>query len=674
MNRGRRPHIHGSTLRAALALLSCLLAPVARAIAVDPPRQDSVDALVEDVASADKVARESAPAAAVPPEVLSGIEACDGLAASLSACQPETPCVDALVALYDAFASVAATTSDTLLRRAAARVRTEVGELLPRLGAAFDEVRAGRCGSVAPAGARAARVRLDVDGRTLRVSPLVALRAGRTYALVVDGVSPNVLTALRDSAVPRSEGRRTVLPTGAFEEPLERFLAEKPASIDVAAARALGERAEPGLDALPGSPALAVVQMVLPAVPSGKEMAALRAWFVDGRAVPAATVATVHVVDARAGLLAERAEVPRLSCSETATVVIDPQPLVTIVPQALQTLTKGTYPSLDLRGGVTDEPPRTVALPYHLALPRDAGPDTPVVIVVDGHGGSAVRSLRRHAEGILDRGMALVTVELPEQGDRAAAADASGDDHDPIRINRNIRQGTIDVLAMVHALRNCGLPLPDGRRLRPSRIEYLGYSLGAMVGVAARSVEPALGTMVLVAPGGDFAGWLVLPLVPSLGTQLVTCLGGPEHGSSCLAARTCKAPGNCMIDPDVFWLGEEIRPLYTLLAAGADPLEFATTRTGGASKAPLLLLTGGADVVLNPLLATRLTDAYAMRPSAPNLRRGPRSVRLQFPQLDHDMIRVDDVKRVAYDFLAAGHLSSRARPAAGSGSARVPAR
>ena len=43
--------------------------------------------------------------------------------------------------------------------------------------------------------------------------------------------------------------------------------------------------------------------------------------------------------------------------------------------------------------------------------------------------------------------------------------------------------------AIVHALRDCGLVLPDGSRYRPSRISYVGYSLGAMVGVVARGVE-----------------------------------------------------------------------------------------------------------------------------------------------------------------------------------------
>ena len=90
-----------------------------------------------------------------------------------------------------------------------------------------------------------------------------------------------------------------------------------------------------------------------------------------------------------------------------------------------------------------------------------------------------------------------------------------------------------------------------------------------------------------------------------------------------------------------------------MVAAGADPLEFAGHRTGAASHAPLLLLTAGEDPMLHPLLATHLTDALGMTPTGvEHQRRGPRSTAVQWPSLGHEMVDNPQVRAQAYDFIA----------------------
>jgi pimeloyl-ACP methyl ester carboxylesterase len=248
--------------------------------------------------------------------------------------------------------------------------------------------------------------------------------------------------------------------------------------------------------------------------------------------------------------------------------------------------------------------------------------------------------------------MALLALELPDQGERAVPGQDYFDALDPGRLAVNIRQSVVDVTAVLHAAKGCGLVLPGGERFTPSEVRYAGYSLGSIVGSVARSEEPELGATVLFAPGGDLPGWMMLHVGVGIGSGFLTCIGGPQHGESCKDSRRCAPPGVCTSDPYFSRLGALLDPLYHLVTGPGDPLSVAGERRPPASRAPLLLITGGKDFVLQPALATRLADAYRMRPVAPHRRRGPRSTFVQWPGLGHNLMDVPAVREQAYTFLA----------------------
>ena len=178
-----------------------------------------------------------------------------------------------------------------------------------------------------------------------------------------------------------------------------------------------------------------------------------------------------------------------------------------------------------------------------------------------------------------------------------------------------------------------------------------------MVGLIARSVEPEIGTTALLAAGGDLPGWMMLHAPHQFHPKLLSCIGGPDSGADCLGdTAACEPPGLCGVDPFRFQLGEQFALPFAWAAAGGEPLAFAIQRTGPANSADVLIFTGGNDYTLHPLLATRLGDALGLRIVGPHLRRGPGGLRVQRPELGHDL-REDPLVRQE----TANFLSSRGR-------------
>jgi hypothetical protein len=641
--------------------------------AFDPPRADTVGAVAARVGQTVEILETIAAGIGLDGEALRKLAPCEPLATSRGESGQPGVCAEGLVQVHAELGRRRSGTSDPLIRAATDRAAAQVSgtvSLLAWLEA--DASAGGPDRALAPRGRDAGIVLLAEDDRSIAVEPLRALRAGREYALVLEAPEsfgePPATLATREEEQRLNAERFAGATAGPALEKVAAFVADLAAS-DAAA----GSAAAPRADFAP----FASVRLTLARPIESADLRSLRAYFVAARDAPrSGVVARFRTVDARTGMADARSELRSESCPP-----VELQSLATPVGTTVPALYGGQTETLDLaaasaatptpalragpaetpaladQSGATPSPsddgeaPRRAALDLLVAVPTGLGDATPLVVALDGHQGSARRVLARHGADLLARGLAVLSFDLPGHGTRTAEGDFVVA-NEPARLTRGMRQGAVDVLASVRAAVVCGFRLPDGRSYRPRSVRFLGYSLGAMVGALARAVEPDLGTTVFLAPGGDLFGWLMLRLGPALGARFVACLGGPEHGASCIEDGACAPPGRCIVDPFFQGLHETIERAYRQATALGDPLSFATRRTGETSHGRLLLVTGGNDAVLYPGLASRLADAYGMHVVGPHRRRGPRSALVQWPQLGHDLHQHPDVRRQADEFLA----------------------
>jgi hypothetical protein len=653
-------------LGVALLLLAALFPALrGRARAEDPPPQDSLAALAADAARAVEEVRARAAALGLAEDDVRPAGACASLPAAASACSAVglAPCEDALARLYGRLRGLAATL-DPVRAGLAEYTAAAVGGLANRLAVARDALAAGRCRHLAMPGAHPSRLVLDLDGRTIVVEPLTPLRAGRRWALVVDGLDEPALASARASVAPRSAGDGSiVVPPGAFADRVAGA-AEPADGLRAADAVAFLRRLEQDVTGLAGLAPFSGVQLTLPSPLTEAQLATVRAAFVPAGGAPAAaTVAVFRTYDARPALVAYRDAVARAGCSE--------RPLTPVEVERVGSALHGEYRSLEIRGetglartlGVAASAAPVVTRPFLLALPRTMDGPVPLVVAVHGHGSRASEMLAAHAAGVTSRGMALMALDLPEHGERAVEGRVFLDALVPSLLAVNVRQAVVDVMGAVHAARVCGLVLPDGRRFTASDVRYLGYSLGGIVGAVARSVEPGLGPTALLAPAGDLTTWMMLRIGLGLGSGFVSCIGGADNGRNCQHGAGCAPPGVCEQDPALGRLAAATQLPYRLVLAGSDPLSVAGQPGGDGSEAPLLVVTGGRDEVLLPLLATRLADAYRLHPSGAHRRRRRQVTLVQWPDLGHDLGMRKRPDEQAYVFLAdAGRGVRRVAP------------
>jgi hypothetical protein len=656
-----------------------LLALVAgRARGEDPPPQDSIDAAVADAARAIGNVRKLGPglgldAAAAAPAACADLETPLGRCAA----RDPTPCMDSLERLYDRLVELRGE-PDPIRSGAAEYLAAGIATATLRLAAAREAITAGRCDHVGALGTHPSRIVVGGDGRTILVEPLRPLRAGRRYALVVEGLSHETAMAMKASIVPVAArqaeagdpvGTLTV-PPRALSDVVSAAVAHSAAGIRLDEAVAFAGRLAVDASSVPALAPFGGAQVTLPGPLRPELLATLRAYFAPrGRTPPGETLAIFRVLDARTGLAAYREAIRGAKCPESPLVALRAADVRLGTASHVAGVFHGQYPSLDIGGGegaarllgVSASAARPVSQPLLLAVPVDVRPTAPLVIGVNGHGSEASGMLSAHADALAARGMALMAIELPAQGERHVAGREFLDPLAPATLAVNVRQAVVDVMAIVHTVRRCGILLPDGRRLVPSDVRYLGYSLGGMIGAVARAVEPDIGVAVLVAPAGDMTSWMMLRVILGLGSEFVTCIGGERNGGTCLRGPPCPEPGVCAEEPSVARLKSLVELPYRLALGGSDPLSFAGQPGGAASRAPLLIVTGGEDEVLYPLLATRLADAYRLRPSGTGRRHGGRASFVQWPAFGHNLVTRPEVREQAYAFLA--RAGRRARTA-----------
>lgn len=578
-------------------------------------------------------------------------------------------CIEALGAVYGALTSKAET--DAVRAGARTYLASEVADAALRVTSARAAAVAGDPGALAPAPGVAAQVLVLADLETLRIRPVQALRPGRKFALVIDGLTPEELDAVRASVVPRPSPTGLDVPPGSFVDPIVDAMGRDPSGMDHEMAHAVARQIEDDVRGRAATSPVAGVQVALPAPLRPDDLGRIVARFVPHREAPRdSTVVTLPIADLRGDLAPALERLAELPCATSPSV-----PRAGRVgggASSAVSVFAGEYPSVEIRreegGRLYETPVRdagVVDLPYLLAVPDGIGPETPLVVLVHGHGGSAEKFLAHHGAALVSRGLAVVAVEIPDHGIRGSREKHFLGIRDPSRFRVNVRQSLLDILALIQAATHCGFVLPGGETYRPTDVRYMGYSFGGLLGITVRSVWPGLGRAVFLAAAGDLAGWLRLHFAIDLNAPVVTCVGGAQNGRDCLQDRKCAPPGVCWVDPYLVQMASLIDLPFGLALAEAEPLGPARVRTGASSDAPLLLLTGGSDGVLFPLLQARLGDAYDLRGEHPGRIRGPSSERRHWPELGHDLIDNDEVRSTAYDFLAAESrtsASSQANP------------
>lgn len=634
----------------------------------DVPLQRTPAGLAARVADAMDTVREVGPVLGVSAGGIADGSRCSGVRDDVLGGDEErlTRCIEALSAIYAALTDGA----DVDARTAAARayVASEVADAAFRVTSARAAARAGQAGQLAPDGGVPAQILVLADHRTLRVRPLQALRPRRKWALVMGGLTAAERDAVRDTVVPRIGPHGLVVPEGSLVAPLDYGTRSAPTGVDRKAALAVARRMEAEIREREGASPVAGVQVRLAEPLTANDLGRIVASFQPARVAPAAeAIVELPIADLRGSLDDARERIASLACPQTPAA--ERAGLAAADGATAATILAAVYPSIDMRrevdGRLYEMPAASapvVRLPYVLALPEGFGPETPLVLLVHGHGGDATKFLAQHAGPLLARGLAAVAVEIPDHGARGSREKEFLGVRDPSRLRVNVRQSLLDILALLRVAEDCGFVLPGGERYVPREVRYMGYSFGGMLGVAVRSLVPTLGRAVFVAAGGDLAGWLHLYSAAELSEAVATCLGGPEHGRNCRSERGCAPPGVCWVDPYLAWMASSIDMPFGLVLADAEPLGTARVRTGQASHAPLLLITGGTDAVLYPLLQARLADAYDLRGEHPAPMRGPGSRRRHWPALGHDLIDDEEVRTAAYDFLAAGRRPGPASP------------
>lgn len=638
-----------------LVTIALLLREATAMAAIDPAPRGSPQAVGEQIRWATSEFRKFTAALGLPEPITAQLTSCEAANQALENCDGPSldSCALGLQEAYRAAAILRDSDAPVTDRASGARLATETAEALHLLRTAQAGFSRGHCMSLIQSGRIPAQVRLLGDGQTLRLRPISPLRMGRSYALEVIGATPEEKAFATENVFPRPGAEGTQLPRGTFALPLVQSLPghgeELPDRIGATnLLREVENTIRESRDA--GAPTVAGFQLRWPRPLESADFERLRFRFVPHKqARPDDSILVFPTRDDRQSLLEVRQAVVARSCEP---ILLEPGAGREIAHLPDGEIYQGRIRSLRADADNPDFA-REPTVTFQLALPRGFSRDTALVLLVHGHGGSGERSLRKHGADLLSRGLAAIAIDLPDHGQRGGEGQRFFDPRDPAGLASHMRQSAIDVIALMDSIERCGFRQPNTWEWRPREVLYLGYSVGAMVGIIARSIEPGIGTSVLLAAGGDLPGWMMLHTPQEFHPKLLSCIGGPDSGLACLGSNEiCGPPGLCGVDPFRFQLGEQFALPFAWAAAGGEPLAFATERTGPDSEADVLIFTGGNDYTLHPLMATRLGDALGLHVRAPYLRSGPGGLRVQKPELGHDLREDPVVRQEASNFLA----------------------
>ena len=193
-----------------------------------------------------------------------------------------------------------------------------------------------------------------------------------------------------------------------------------------------------------------------------------------------------------------------------------------------------------------------------------------------------------------------------------------------------------------------------GSGVPTDRIGFLGYSIGATVGLLALGADPALAPAVLLAPVGDIQRWQILNLAYHLHLIANVCIG-PDGGAICADDASCGPGAVCDRDPGMFLMSPAVLPPARLLIGDAEPLGVTALLRPPIDARPILVQYATEDAIVFPSHTRLVADALAL-PLVPADAALP-SRALRAWSGGHEFILQPAVRAEAVRFLA-GHLSA----------------
>lgn len=171
--------------------------------------------------------------------------------------------------------------------------------------------------------------------------------------------------------------------------------------------------------------------------------------------------------------------------------------------------------------GVVDpslSPQGQYTLPAVVYLPKDATAPYPVLIYGHGLGGDRFQG-GELAEFAAESGVAVIAIDAPRHGDHPHESgfqpviDFFGlslnldDPLDALALRDNFRNGAYDKLHLLQMLK-AGVDADDDGEvdLDPDRINYLGVSLGGLMGPELAAFAPELDMAIFIVPGARVSG------------------------------------------------------------------------------------------------------------------------------------------------------------------------
>jgi len=145
------------------------------------------------------------------------------------------------------------------------------------------------------------------------------------------------------------------------------------------------------------------------------------------------------------------------------------------------------------------------SLPFSLSVPHGAGPFR-VAIVQHGLWGQRADFISL-ANDFAAAGWVLVSMDLPLHGDRSLDGEVSGSaffNPDPVSVRDNLVASVLDQIQLVRFIQSpqgLAMLLP-GVTLDTIRVDYVGESLGGMIGAMLMGEEPAVEVGALVCMAG----------------------------------------------------------------------------------------------------------------------------------------------------------------------------